>query len=126
MQIKESHADMTDDVAARPGLGQIADVFIRYGNFTLGGGSATTAVMHGQLVTKRHWLSNESFTLYGFTAKFCLRFRGEGGRPGSGVPDCLAVPWGRGKEGVLEAIFCARAAAGARARLAARQSLQAS
>jgi chromate transporter len=55
--------DMTDDVTARPGLGQIADVFIRYGNFTLGGGSATTAVMHGQLVTKRQWLSNESFTL---------------------------------------------------------------
>jgi hypothetical protein len=40
MPIKESHADTTDHVAARPGLGQIADVFIRYGNFTLGGGSA--------------------------------------------------------------------------------------
>jgi chromate transporter len=54
---------MIDDTAAQPGLGQIADVFIRYGNFTLGGGSATTAVMHGQLVTKRHWLSDETFTL---------------------------------------------------------------
>jgi chromate transport protein ChrA len=48
-----------DDRAAPPRLGQIADVFIRYGNFTLGGGSATTAVMHGQLVTKRRWLSDE-------------------------------------------------------------------
>jgi chromate transporter len=52
-----------DDRAARPSLSQIADVFIRYGNFTLGGGSATTAVMHGQLVTKRRWLSDETFTL---------------------------------------------------------------
>ena len=51
---------MIDDTPARPGLGQIADVFIRYGNFTLGGGSATTAVMHGQLVTKRRWLSDET------------------------------------------------------------------
>jgi chromate transporter len=52
-----------DNRAAQPSLGQIADVFIRYGNFTLGGGSATTAVMHGQLVTKRRWLSDEKFTL---------------------------------------------------------------
>ena len=49
--------------AQRPELSQIADVFIRYGNFTLGGGSATTAVLHGQLVTKRRWLNDERFTL---------------------------------------------------------------
>jgi chromate transporter len=38
-------------------------VFVRYANFTLGGGSATTAVMHGQLVTRRRWLNDERFTL---------------------------------------------------------------
>ena len=54
---------MTDGAAGHPRLGQIADVFVRYGNFTLGGGSATTAVFHGQLVTKRHWLNDETFTL---------------------------------------------------------------
>jgi hypothetical protein len=32
----------------RPSLTQIADVFTRYANFTLGGGSATTAVIHGE------------------------------------------------------------------------------
>jgi chromate transporter len=52
-----------DDRPAPPPLRQIADVFARYGNFTLGGGSATTAVMHGQLVTKRRWLNDEAFTL---------------------------------------------------------------
>jgi len=37
------------DKVERPGLGEIADVFTRYGNFTLGGGSATTAVMQRRL-----------------------------------------------------------------------------
>jgi chromate transporter len=52
-----------DDRAARPSLGQIADVFIRYGNFTLGGGSATSAVIHGQIVTRRHWVTDRQFAL---------------------------------------------------------------
>jgi chromate transporter len=56
-------ADTEHGTVARPRLAQIADVFVRYGNFTLGGGSATTAVMHGQLVTKRHWLNDERFSL---------------------------------------------------------------
>lgn len=46
-----------------PGLGQIADVFTRYGNFTLGGGSATTAVIHRELVDKRRWLNEDRFAL---------------------------------------------------------------
>jgi chromate transporter len=38
-------------------------VFVRYANFTLGGGSATVAVMHRELLDKRGWLSPENFTL---------------------------------------------------------------
>jgi len=46
-----------------PSLVQIADVFTRYGNFTLGGGSATIAVMHRELLDKRRWISPDDFTL---------------------------------------------------------------
>lgn len=46
-----------------PSLVQIADVFSRYANFTLGGGSATVAVMHRELLDKRQWLSPDNFTL---------------------------------------------------------------
>ena len=48
---------------ARLSLAQIADVFVRYANFTLGGGSATTAVIHGEIVGKRGWVSEEQFGL---------------------------------------------------------------
>lgn len=47
----------------RPPLTQIADAFVRYANFTLGGGSATTAVIHGEIVGKRRWVSEEQFGL---------------------------------------------------------------
>jgi chromate transporter len=47
----------------QPSLTQIADVFVRYANFTLGGGSATTAVIHGEIVGKRRWVSEEQFAL---------------------------------------------------------------
>jgi chromate transporter len=46
-----------------PALAQIAEVFVRYANFTLGGGSATTAVIHGEVVDKRRWVSEEQFAL---------------------------------------------------------------
>jgi len=46
-----------------PTLWQIANVFARYGNFTLGGGSATTAVLHQELVKKRHWVDDDRFVL---------------------------------------------------------------
>jgi chromate transporter len=42
--------DASTNGTRRPSLGQIADVFTRYGNFTLGGGSATTVTVHGQIV----------------------------------------------------------------------------
>lgn len=44
-------------------LGGIGWVFTRYANLTLGGGSATTAVLHHELLEKRHWLNNDRFTL---------------------------------------------------------------
>ena len=47
----------------RPRLLQIADVFARYGNFTLGGGSATVAVMHREILDKRHWVSGDQFNM---------------------------------------------------------------
>jgi chromate transporter len=46
-----------------PTLTQIEIVFARYANLTLGGGSATAATMHRELVEKRHWLTEEQFTL---------------------------------------------------------------
>jgi chromate transporter len=46
-----------------PSLTQIAIVFTRYANLTLGGGSATAATMHRELVVKRRWLTEDQFTL---------------------------------------------------------------
>ena len=46
-----------------PTLKGISWVFIRYANLTLGGGSATTAVLHRELLEKRNWLDNDRFTL---------------------------------------------------------------
>ncbi len=46
-----------------PNLGGIGWLFTRYANFTLGGGSATTAVLHHELLEKRHWLNDDRFTL---------------------------------------------------------------
>ncbi|WP_213741177.1 hypothetical protein [Bradyrhizobium sp. dw_411] len=43
----------SDDHTTHPRLAPLAWVFARYGNFTLGGGSATTAVLHHELVGKR-------------------------------------------------------------------------
>jgi Chromate transporter len=48
---------------AEPNLVQIADVFTRYANFTLGGGSATVAVMHRELLDKRRWVTADDFAL---------------------------------------------------------------
>jgi hypothetical protein len=48
---------------ARPTLAAIADVFVRYANFTLGGGSLTVAVLHRELLDKRRWISDDNFTL---------------------------------------------------------------
>jgi chromate transporter len=44
-------------------LREIAAVLIRYANLTLGGGSATTAVIHHEIVEKRKWVTDSQFTL---------------------------------------------------------------
>lgn len=51
------------ETPAPPRLSQIADVFARYGNFTFGGGSATVAVMHREILEKRGWINNDQFVL---------------------------------------------------------------
>ena len=44
-------------------LFQIGSVFARYANLTLGGGSATTAVIHREIVDKRRWIGQDRFAL---------------------------------------------------------------
>jgi chromate transporter len=44
-------------------LFQIATLFGRYANLTLGGGSATSATIHREIVDKRHWVTQSQFTL---------------------------------------------------------------
>jgi chromate transporter len=74
-----------------PSLGKLALVFARYANLTLGGGSATAATMHRELVVKRKWLSEDQFTLSFALGRvtpgtnllaFCTRLRLDHSRPG--------------------------------------------
>lgn len=46
-----------------PPLRSLAAVFARHGNTTFGGGSATIATLHGLIVTKREWVSQQQFDL---------------------------------------------------------------
>ena len=41
----------------------LAWVFTRFGNFTFGGGSATIATLHREVIDRRKWMSPESFHL---------------------------------------------------------------
>ncbi|ACB94298.1 chromate transporter [Beijerinckia indica] len=52
-----------DETAPAPDLAQIANVFLRHANFTMGGGSLTAAAIHQQLVEKRQWVRQDDFTL---------------------------------------------------------------
>jgi chromate transporter len=81
-----------------PSLWQIAYTFVRYGNFTLGGGSATTATMHRELVSKRKWINDERFTLSFALARLT---------PGTNVlAFCTAIGWLlRGAPGALMALL---------------------
>src|ERR1700675_925510 len=92
--------DGSNGSGERPSLGEIADVFTRYGNFTLGGGSATTAVIYGQIVTRRHWVTDHQFSL-------CFAL----GRltPGTNVlAFCTGIGWLlRGLPGALAALLAA-------------------
>lgn len=83
-----------------PRLWQLADVLARYANFTLGGGSATTAILYRELLEKRRWVTNDQFTL-----SFAL------GRltPGTNLlAFCTGVGWLlRGLPGALVALLAA-------------------
>ena len=46
-----------------PPFRSLAGVFLRYGNTTFGGGSATIATLHGQIVTKHSWVTQRQFDL---------------------------------------------------------------
>lgn len=46
-----------------PSLIQIASLFAKYGNLTFGGGSATIAVLHQELIERRKWLPEEQFAM---------------------------------------------------------------
>jgi chromate transporter len=95
-----NQASATREAAARPSLGRIVDFFVRYGNFTLGGGSATSAVMHRELVTKRRWLSDDNFALCYALGRLT---------PGTNLlANCTALGWLlRGWPGALLALLAA-------------------
>ncbi|HWE34690.1 MAG TPA: chromate transporter, partial [Solirubrobacteraceae bacterium] len=44
-------------------LGELAAAFVLRGNFTYGGGSATIATLHTDIVDRRHWLADRPFQL---------------------------------------------------------------
>jgi chromate transporter len=81
-------------------LGEIADVFTRYGNFTLGGGSATTATLYGQIVKRRQWVNDQDFSLCYALGRLT---------PGTNVlAFCAGVGWLlRGLPGALVALLAA-------------------
>lgn len=54
------------NTAARTGaatLGEIVSTFGRLGNFTFGGGAATTAALQREIVARKHWLDETGFAL---------------------------------------------------------------
>ena len=48
---------------SRPTLRELAAVFLRHGNWTFGGGSATVAVLQAELIERRRWIDREAFSL---------------------------------------------------------------
>jgi chromate transporter len=48
---------------ARPTLRQLGTLFLRHGNWTFGGGSATVAVLQTELIERRAWVDRETFSL---------------------------------------------------------------
>lgn len=47
----------------RPTLKQLGALFLRYGNWTMGGGSATVAVLQAELIDRKQWVDHETFSL---------------------------------------------------------------
>jgi len=46
----------------RPSLARLGTVFLRYGNWTFGGGSATIAVLQTELIDRRKWIDQTKFS----------------------------------------------------------------
>lgn len=46
-----------------PSLRSLAAVFLRHSNMTFGGGSATIATLHGEVIAKRDWVTQRQFDL---------------------------------------------------------------
>lgn len=78
----------------------IADLFARYANFTLGGGSATVGTLHRELLEKRHWIDAAEFEVCFALARLT---------PGTNVlAFCAGVGWRlRGFPGALAALLAA-------------------
>jgi len=58
-----AHRTVPEEVSRDASLAQLANIFGRFGNITFGGGSATISVLHQEIVSKRHWISEEIFAL---------------------------------------------------------------
>jgi chromate transporter len=85
---------------SRPRLGEIAEVFARYGNLTFGGGSATIGVIQKEIEAKRLWINRDQFHLcYGLSRV----------TPGTNLlAFCTAVGWlARGWTGAFVALLAA-------------------
>jgi len=84
----------------RPGLAEIANTFARYANFTLGGGSATVAVLHRELLDRKRWINNDDFSLCFALARLT---------PGTNLlAFCTGVGWLlRGMAGAVIALLAA-------------------
>jgi chromate transporter len=83
-----------------PRLAEIASIFARYGNLTLGGGSATIGVLQREIETKRPWINRDEFSLcYGLSRL----------TPGTNLlAFCTAVGWLiRGWSGAAVALLAA-------------------
>lgn len=50
-------------LVVKPSLRELSGVFFRIGNFTFGGGSATTAALQREMVDRRHWYDTLEFGL---------------------------------------------------------------
>lgn len=48
---------------SKPPLSELTGVFFRIGNFTFGGGAATTAALQREMVERRHWYNTLQFGL---------------------------------------------------------------
>lgn len=84
----------------RPSLVRIANAFVRYANFTLGGGSATVAVLHRELLDRQRWISGDDFSLCFALARLT---------PGTNLlAFCTGVGWLlRGMAGAVIALLAA-------------------